>query len=1271
MKLTKRQKALVERLRAVLDARTKLYRELSAGRAARTVGDYLAGKGTREDEESLTEPILAELLERVLDFPKDAYFPQLSRSGLKPDFTPVDLVAHPFVLDAKSSTQKLAAHEPQIRRYMDQRRLDYGVVFNLRELRVYQRDRSGFEKALSFQLLPLWQIARGEAIPSVEIERFERFCDRFGHKSLEEAQKIVRIRRAPRWADLERSGEELAVDIEHLVDRLRDLSRMLADDASARHEDLDALLALNPARERGLLDELRLLALDIAPGTKPDDLPAGVEGFRAGDGVAGRAWRQYLLRVAQLALIRILLYRSWEDAGFVDERLYDGGFGDVYDRLGENVQDVLREAFSRGNERYRWLYGQDNNYDWYRPRDAALIEVLYSLVPVPLGKLDADVLGGLYESYVDEIDRDRLGQFYTPRSVVRFMLDRAGFAGTDGVFDLAGDDRGARKLLDFATGSGGFLVEAARRIVEEVDSEDARGINEGLAAIVRGLHGCEISPFPYYLTEVNLLLQVSRLLGRLRVHGADAPPFVLGVTPADTLATRRAPDEMIAALDPSAKLVDDPRVGLMNLDAEKRDAFVRMRENDSFDLVVGNPPYVAEAGNKILFDRLRELPAWKHVYRGKSDYLYYFLYLAAEKLAPGGRLAVITPAGWMNAGNAAWLRDKLAGSLRLDELFLFGSYRLFAPDALRRSNPHRAPTPTVESAILIATKAPAPAAHRLKVVALEDEPAAAAAMAGHEDSRSPERDELLGEMMRRAAGRAGRKNGIHVHRVLQRDLVADWPWPIKHGAQDAAARAVAHLQAALESDSAPVEPLTKHWDIFQGIQTGADSYGGRVQRRLSTEVKRRLAEDGARTGDPILELPPGTEHYPPWAGVPQLLARSPESRALLYGAIDDADYASLVWIGRDEDAPADVVGALEPWRPVLATRAELARNPKRRWFETAWARDKAQMRLPKVIALYRTDRGRFALDEAGEWQPSIKATICTAKHAGLSVAYLCGLLNSELLDLWYAVRGKTPWHVRRNYEPKPMAQIPYRHVDLAIALRDSKRVEKLQRRLDSGDALAAANLALEIGESLGDTGADLEAARALEALVRAIAGNRRALLPHRTVAPALTRIVKDPWRTGPFETDDAALVSSLPKAQLVSVRLDPELAAESATDGALGKATLAAGRLTFRRARHITATVTGPSERLALLERLVSRNAKLLSGELDRRLLPRDLTAYNDAVQERRRTITLLLQDGRLLVEATERLVCRLYSVPRELEDAIVAHAAARAERGTAAEGSE
>ena len=158
--------------------------------------------------------------------------------------------------------------------------------------------------------------------------------------------------------------------------------------------------------------------------------------------------------------------------------------------------------------------------------------------------------------------------------------------------------------------------------------------------------------------------------------------------------------------------------------------------------------------------------------------------------------------------------------------------------------------------------------------------------------------------------------------------------------------------------------------------------------------------------------------------------------------------------------PPSVLDALEPWREVLRTRAEFVRNPRRKWWETAWPRDaRRRSRGPKVISLYRTDRGRFALDESGEWQPSNKTTIATPRDADLSTAYLCGLLNSELLDLWYAVRGKTPRDIWRNYEPKPMNEMPYRHVPTPDGWQPSDAIDVLTAALERGDADAVAEQA--------------------------------------------------------------------------------------------------------------------------------------------------------------------------------------------------------------------
>lgn len=784
----------------------------------------------------------------------------------------------------------------------------------------------------------------------------------------------------------------------------------------------------------------------------------------------------------------------------------------------------------------------------------------------------------------------------------------------------------------------------------------------GLKAIVRGFHGCEISPFPYFLTEVNLLLQVSRLLGRMRAVGQQLPNFTLGVVHTDALGARAGRDTS-SAVDPgpradAAVLGADERYGIVALDQEKQGRFDEIRHDGTFDFVVGNPSYVAEAGNKVLFDRLRALPCWKGDYRGKSDYLYYFLLMAAEKLAPNGRLAVITPAGWMNADNAEWLRYELASKLRLDELFPFGGMRVFATEREERDTRAGVAPPTVETAILIATRAEAASAHKLRVVVLENEAVAAAALPGADGSHVPGRRALLAEMGRRAERPTGRKGGLLVHDVPQAALRSTRPWPIKHTSRDVASRVVAHLQRRLDATNSPVEPLEKRWHVFQGVQSGADAYTIRIQKRLPEQIKSQLAAAGRTTGEPILELPLYVSAAAPWRDHPGLLARNPEPRALLYGAIDDEDCTDIVWIRREDNVPPEVVAALEPWREVLRTRAEFARNANRRWFETAWPRNRDEMLAPKVIALYRTDRGRFALDEDGSWQPSIKTTITTAREDGLSVAYLCGLLNSELLDLWYAVRGKTPWHDRRNYEPKPMYVMPYRHVPMPSGWTPGACVMKLLAAIEgSTETLLAATA--EIAAAVGVPEHDSDALRAIEELVRAVAANRRALLPLRSVAPELRRVVKSPWRTHGVEVDPAAVAAQLPHAQTVSVRLDQALTLEVRTDGSVGRPSLDGNRLTFRRARKVTATVDGPAARLSVVAKALTPTN--LATDLATVLVPKDLAGLEVAVAEARQVIDDGLARGRVLVECVERLVCGLYGLDPKLTELVIASAVTRA----------
>ena len=112
-------------------------------------------------------------------------------------------------------------------------------------------------------------------------------------------------------------------------------------------------------------------------------------------------------------------------------------------------------------------------------------------------------LSHLYESMLREM-RDAAGdsgEFYTPRPVVRFMVQ-------------VSDPSLGEIVLDPACGTGGFLVEAYDHIALQVTNPDQRRTLQRDT-----LFGQEAKPLPYMLAQMNLLL-----------HGLEAPQIAYGNT---------------------------------------------------------------------------------------------------------------------------------------------------------------------------------------------------------------------------------------------------------------------------------------------------------------------------------------------------------------------------------------------------------------------------------------------------------------------------------------------------------------------------------------------------------------------------------------------------------------------------------------------------------------------------------------------------------------------------------------------------------------------
>ena len=109
---------------------------------------------------------------------------------------------------------------------------------------------------------------------------------------------------------------------------------------------------------------------------------------------------------------------------------------------------------------------------------------------------EVHTLGRLYETLLREM-RDAAGdagEFYTPRPVVRFMVEVT-------------DPRLGETVLDPACGTGGFLTESFDHLMRQAKTEA-----DGATVQERSVFGEEAKTLPYLLAQLNLLL-----------HGLHAP----------------------------------------------------------------------------------------------------------------------------------------------------------------------------------------------------------------------------------------------------------------------------------------------------------------------------------------------------------------------------------------------------------------------------------------------------------------------------------------------------------------------------------------------------------------------------------------------------------------------------------------------------------------------------------------------------------------------------------------------------------------------------
>lgn len=96
-------------------------------------------------------------------------------------------------------------------------------------------------------------------------------------------------------------------------------------------------------------------------------------------------------------------------------------------------------------------------------------------------------------------------------------------------------------------------------------------------------------------------------------------------------------------------------------------------ENDGFDIVIGNPPYVKEYTDSKIFAKLKD----NVYYQGKMDFWYFFGCYGLDLLNNSGIEAYIAPNNWITNYGASKLRNKILNEARINRFIDFGNYKVF------------------------------------------------------------------------------------------------------------------------------------------------------------------------------------------------------------------------------------------------------------------------------------------------------------------------------------------------------------------------------------------------------------------------------------------------------------------------------------------------------------------------------------------------------------------------------------------------------------------
>ncbi len=270
----------------------------------------------------------------------------------------------------------------------------------------------------------------------------------------------------------------------------------------------------------------------------------------------------FATETANMILARVLLLRFFEDHGFFGDKRYicNGGvqaFQNMREYFDLSYTKLLKDVYDKARSIYFNVF-DEMELDWIFGSNDEQLSTAIELSLMYLSRFNfktvkGDVLTGIYDRFMSGSKRKRMGEYFTPPSVARYMIDRLGIKADS-------------KTLDPSCGSGTFPIEVFEKTAGELISN---GFGDYALAqkALSNIAGNDLNPFSAMLTQIQLLWHLLPLKDELKSNGF--PHIRISEKHNSLLAYE---------------------VNGLSFDAGY-DLFSAIN-SDQYDFVVGNPPYV-------------------------------------------------------------------------------------------------------------------------------------------------------------------------------------------------------------------------------------------------------------------------------------------------------------------------------------------------------------------------------------------------------------------------------------------------------------------------------------------------------------------------------------------------------------------------------------------------------------------------------------------------------------------------------------------------------